>query len=609
VSAPHAMALVEADIALESAGKLGMGLRPGFAWADVPGGAEGCARAGVLLLMTSPAFVQRLLLLAQTSRWRALLLLMLFSLAVFLPGFFSLPPMDRDEARFAQASRQMLESGDLVDIRFQAEARHKKPVGIYWMQAGTVAAAQALGMADAPRTIWLYRLPSLLGAVLVVLLTYWAGLPLGGPRVAFVGAVLMGSAILLGVEARLAKTDAVLAASIVASMGVLARAWMERDAARPALSLGTAAVFWLALGLGILVKGPIGPAVAGLAILVLVVASRRVDWLFALRPLPGLVLMLLVAAPWFVSITLKTQGAFFAESVGQDMLAKIAEGQESHGAWPGTYLAVLAGTFWPVSPFLFLAIPFIWRARREPAVLFCLAWALPMWLVFELVPTKLPHYVLPLYPALALLVALAGEAGGLVTRGLVARLVTLPLPLPVLLLAAALAALSWYLDQSVPWLGLALLGVAFICALAAWRAYGHALVGTASLAAAAASVFVALGVYGFGVPALRAVQVSGRLAETARGLACPQPLLATAGFREPSLVFLTRTDLLMTDGAGAARFLGEGSCRAAFVERRQEEAFTQAIGQNAPRLLGRVDGININGGRRLDIGVYARDGG
>jgi 4-amino-4-deoxy-L-arabinose transferase-like glycosyltransferase len=587
-----------------------MGLRPGFGWAGVPGGAEGCARAGVLLLMTSPALVQRLLSFAQTSHWRALALLAVFSVAIFLPGFFTLPPMDRDEPRFAQASRQMLESGDLVDIRFQAEARHKKPVGIYWMQAGTVAVAQALGMADAPRTIWLYRLPSLLGAVLVVLLTYWAGLPLGGPRVAFVGAVLMASAILLGVEARLAKTDAMLAATIVASMGVLARAWMERDAPAPALSLGAAAVFWLALGLGILVKGPIGLAVVGLAILVLVMASRRVDWLFALRPLQGIVLMLLVAAPWFVSITLKTQGAFFAESVGQDMLAKVAEGQESHFAWPGTYLAVLAGTFWPVSPFLLLAIPFIWRARREPAVLFCLAWALPMWLVFELVPTKLPHYVLPLYPALALLVALAGEAGGLVTRGVAARLVTFCLlPAPVLLLGAALAALSWYLDQSVPWLGLLLLGLALICALAAWRAYGHALVGTAALAAAAASVFVALGVYGFGVPGLRSVQVSGRLAETARSVACPQPLLATAGFREPSLVFLTRTDLLMTDGAGAARFLGEGSCRVAFVERRQEEAFTQAIGQSAPRLLGRVDGVNINGGRRLDIGVYARDGG
>ena len=62
-------------------------------------------------------------------------------LALFLPGFFTLPPTDRDEARFAQATRQMLESGDFVDIRFQDEARHKKPVGIHWMQSATVALA------------------------------------------------------------------------------------------------------------------------------------------------------------------------------------------------------------------------------------------------------------------------------------------------------------------------------------------------------------------------------------------------------------------------------------------------------------------------------------
>jgi 4-amino-4-deoxy-L-arabinose transferase-like glycosyltransferase len=61
---------------------------------------------------------------------------LLLSLAFFVPGQFTLQPMDRDEPRFAQASKQMLETGDFVDIRFQDEARHKKPVGIYWLQSG-----------------------------------------------------------------------------------------------------------------------------------------------------------------------------------------------------------------------------------------------------------------------------------------------------------------------------------------------------------------------------------------------------------------------------------------------------------------------------------------
>lgn len=84
---------------------------------------------------------------------RAVAALLALCLILFLPGQISLQPMDRDEPRFAQASKQMLESGDLVDIRFQGEARHKKPVGIYWAQAAAVAAGEALGVPGlAPRS-------------------------------------------------------------------------------------------------------------------------------------------------------------------------------------------------------------------------------------------------------------------------------------------------------------------------------------------------------------------------------------------------------------------------------------------------------------------------
>ena len=72
---------------------------------------------------------------AGASHRRACGLLVVFSLIAFLPGFFQIPPVDRDEARFAQATKQMLESGQYVDIRFQDEVRYKKPVGIYWLQA------------------------------------------------------------------------------------------------------------------------------------------------------------------------------------------------------------------------------------------------------------------------------------------------------------------------------------------------------------------------------------------------------------------------------------------------------------------------------------------
>src|SRR5512139_3970038 len=110
------------------------------------------------------------------SHGRAVAVLVVFALLAFLPGFFQIPPVDRDEARFAQATKQMLERGEYVDIRFQDEVRYKKPVGIYWLQAVSVKAGETLGVPHARTTIWLYRLPSLIGATVAVLLTYWTAL-------------------------------------------------------------------------------------------------------------------------------------------------------------------------------------------------------------------------------------------------------------------------------------------------------------------------------------------------------------------------------------------------------------------------------------------------
>src|SRR5919197_524381 len=158
--------------------------------------------------------IGRLVAFATAAHGRAVAVLILVSLAAFLPGFFQIPPTDRDEARFAQATKQMVETGDFVDIRYQDEVRYKKPVGIYWLQAGVVRAAEALGVPQALSTIWLYRIPSLIGAIAAVMLTYWAALAFVSRRAAVFAGLLMASCILLSVEGRIAKTDAMLLATI-----------------------------------------------------------------------------------------------------------------------------------------------------------------------------------------------------------------------------------------------------------------------------------------------------------------------------------------------------------------------------------------------------------
>src|SRR5712692_6362870 len=92
-------------------------------------------------------------------------------LVLYLPGIAAIPPLDRDEARFAQATRQMLETGDFLQIRFQDEARNKKPAGIYWLQAAAVSAFST----PSATAIWPYRVPSLVGGMAAVLLIFAFG--------------------------------------------------------------------------------------------------------------------------------------------------------------------------------------------------------------------------------------------------------------------------------------------------------------------------------------------------------------------------------------------------------------------------------------------------
>src|SRR6202012_5777348 len=189
---------------------------------------------------------------------RAVAFLLLCGLLLFLPGFFNIPPIDRDEARFAQATKQMVESGDFVDIRFQDDVRYKKPVGIYWMQSAAIETASALGLPRAQLRIWLYRIPSLFGAMGAVLLTYWAALAFVTRRGAVLAALIMASSVLLNVEARLAKTDAMLLLTVIAAMGAMARVYLswQRGEDPVRAPWREPAIFWTAGAGGIVLKGP-----------------------------------------------------------------------------------------------------------------------------------------------------------------------------------------------------------------------------------------------------------------------------------------------------------------------------------------------------------------
>ncbi|MBK7404895.1 MAG: glycosyltransferase family 39 protein [Phycisphaerales bacterium] len=211
------------------------------------------------------------------------LALVLLCCTVYLPGFFSIPPVDRDESRFAQASRQMFESvalpetqrdpvlhsGGLAVPMLAGKARLNKPPLIYWLQAASAAACT--GGDPLEDAIWMYRIPSLLAGIVTILATWRIGVSMFDPRAAWLGAALLAVAPVFVWEAHQARADMVMVACTTLATGQLWKIWHARGQVSgrtgslptPSLrlSVSSSLCLWLPTTLGILTKGPITPMV------------------------------------------------------------------------------------------------------------------------------------------------------------------------------------------------------------------------------------------------------------------------------------------------------------------------------------------------------------
>lgn len=344
-----------------------------------------------------------------------------------LPGLVAMPTLDRDEARFAEASSEMLRSQDFVVIKYNKELRSKKPVGIHWLQAGTVATVSS----EQAREIGAFRIPSLLGAVLAAWSTLWIGTVLFNRRAGFIAAATLACTLLLSTEAHIAKTDAAQCGFICLMMAALVRLRQEPDK-RAAL------LFWFALGMGVLLKGVIAPMVAALTIGGLFFFERKLNWLKPLVLWSGITLFCVMTIPWLIAVQIATGGEFLFVAAKVDLGQKIVNAAEGHGAPPGFHTAALPFLFWPGTLLLIPGITLgilemtgmrrkaaastsearnpavraasmAWQSKEAEAWRLLACWLVPSWLVFEIAPTKLAHYTLPLYPAIALLCGAAAD--------------------------------------------------------------------------------------------------------------------------------------------------------------------------------------------------------
>ena len=332
----------------------------------------------------------------------------LFVLAalIFATGTWSLPLQDRDEPRFAEASREMRERGDYVVPYLNNHYRFDKPPLIYWAQT---TCYKFLGESD-----FAARLPSVLAAAATLLLVYGFGRRLGGDSVGWGAALIFLTSVGVAVHAKGSVADMTMVFFFTLST------WAGWELLRGELSTrsrwGWWSVFYVSLALGFLAKGPVAwlPLVA-VGIFVAMRHSRPVVQGATFRVIIGLLLSLALVAAWGIPALEKTHGEFLKVGIGKHVIGRSIGTMEGHGAsgFFG-YLAMLPFYFITVFVSFFpwsIRLPWlVRRLRRNASALgddqrYLLLGIALVFGVFTLVKTKLPHYTLPAFPLMAILLA------------------------------------------------------------------------------------------------------------------------------------------------------------------------------------------------------------
>ena len=512
---------------------------------------------------------------ALSSFPKRLALIAFLGLVIYLLGNGATSLWDRDEPRFAEAAREMVVTGDYVVPHFHGEVRFDKPPLIYWLMAGAYRLC-GVGSFGA-------RLPSAVAGALSLVLVALIGRRLIDAGAGLRAAVVLGLCMQFVVEAKVATTDAVLLCAILTAQLALLRSWQWEG------GWGNTLLAWGAVALGILAKGPVAPMVVGVtAVALKLFGGRKWPW----RPAPlavGLGFALLLVVPWGVAVQLATDGEFLRVAFGHHVVERSTHALEGHKGPIWYYLTALPVSFFPWG-FLGYGVLFeLYRRRDQAAARFLATWFVPPFLIFSITATKLPHYVLPVYPALALGVA------WLATGSERPRWWTPCVALNALLALAAAAVLVWggnkHLPGGLPLAVLALAAgltcVAIALARVRWRWQA------AAVAVCTAVTLAWLG--GAAMPALERFKPSPQMVAALATAAAPDRRYAFRYF-EPSLVFHSGDTVTEIRERDDLDILLASPAPFACVLRRE---LWDEIGSHLPtiRVVREIDGYNVARGR------------
>ncbi|HEX4085411.1 MAG TPA: glycosyltransferase family 39 protein [Chthoniobacteraceae bacterium] len=330
-----------------------------------------------------------------------LFLLFAALLAIYVIGDWALPLIDRDEPRFSEASREMLERRDFIVPYFNNQVRFDKPPLIYWLQDGAYLIFGENEFAA--------RLPSgICAALAAVFVAVW-GRQLYGEKIGIRAGIMFGLCLQTIVHAHAAVADMpMIAASIAAAWA--GWNWLTAPQKRWRWWLA----FWGLLAIGFLAKGPIAWAPIGMAGWA-AGRMRREQRPCAVGWMAGIVVMLALVGIWGIPALIMTHGQYAAVGLGKHVVMRTVAPMEGHGArswwsyavtFPYYFLTVWP-SFFPWSIWLAPVTIAYWKRRKEwaPHEAYLIAGVVLVFGIFTLSATKLPHYTLPAFPYMALLLA------------------------------------------------------------------------------------------------------------------------------------------------------------------------------------------------------------
>ena len=548
----------------------------------------------------------------------------ILTLIFILPGLSSIPPLDRDEARFSQASKQMLEDKNYVVIKFQEELRSKKPIGIYWLQ---IASASIFGKDN----IISYRAPNIFSTIILIIVfsTFVYSISFryfnlnisSSLTFSFFSSLVMATLLGLSIEIKQAKTDTVLLTLCTVQQLIF---WKIYSYGKESWNkykhheyVWLTRLFWLIIALGILVKGPISPLLFTMTLLSICILDRFVEkewnlsWLNLFLWFQGLLIVSIITLPWVYLAWQATDGHLILDAINKDFLIKLRSGQENHWGPFGSHFFLLLLTFWP----MVLLLPFAARAcldwKHDRLIRFLISWIIPFWIILELTPTKLPHYILPVFPGLILLIliGISSPPSGNIKFSKINKFFRAVVVIFTLVLALSLIYVSLNFSSKIL---IFILSIVLSFIMITSIIFGNIFFLNESkyklsplfgmlILAGICNIFV----FSFIFPNLDKIHITPKIKNYIDSLEFRPDTIVATGYHEPSLVFSLGRDTLLLSPEEAALVLVEGDNTLAIVEERTHNEVKKILNkfENKIVYLTSLDGFNLAKGQKIKIHI------